>query len=686
MVLRRTGRSKLATSIVAFIACLVVASVGPAKAQEAAAKPAVAVDADKPQVESKRRSTAELLPASTRLWISMEDLRRLEKNIANTQIGKLARQDTLAPFFASFEKQLRDSLDSNGIKFGLDVASVETMEANEVAFAGVLPDVEEGVKPAPGSHGIVVLIDVSPNVLAAEDFLDDAAEKMKGRGAKLEEIEVLGAKVSKFTIEVEAAKIKRTQASFVALIDGWMLASDNQSIFANVVRRIKSKERASGILADYEPFTTVRQKTEVEGVRPDIAWYVDPLGYARFADALAEEKADMRQPKDRPLEALSKEGLDALKAAGGFVSFSTGKHDVLHRSLVYANPKKAKAAAQKRLFNLLDFAPEGSSVAEVPNWVPADAAGYATFTWDINKAFNNVGPFFDTIAGEGAFEDILNDFKEVPAFRVDIRKMVQSLGNRITVIAKTEEPIDEASEKMIVGIPLVDGVDEKWLIESIGKVVKGKVKTLGGFTTVTDDRLEPEDDQEFDLDIDDDLGLDDDEEEADEPAPRVTLFNRRIFVIRNGYLFICNDKDYLKKFLARKPSDTFAKSEDFVKMNLALAELSDSTKVRFRMFNQLAMLLKTNYEMLRTGRMAESETFMARILNQAYGQEGSNDTRDQQIDGSALPADYDKEIAPFLGHSGWVMETTDSGWRFSGAVLPKEKAKAKVAEAPESSK
>ena len=694
MLLSQMKPQKLTMFRVAlFTFCVFSMSVQCAVAQnsvDATQTPAAKGTVAPANVESERRTSAELLPTSTRLWISMEDLRRLERNVANTQMGKLARQDTLAPFFASFEKQLRDSLNSNGIKFGLDVASVEGMEAGEVAFAGVLPDVEPGVKPTPGSHGIVVLIDVSPNLVAAQDFLDAASEKMKERGAKLEQIEVLGEKVSRYTIEVRAAKISRMQYSFVSIVDGWLLASDNQSIFANIVRRIKNKEKGTGVLAGYEPFVTVQKKTKVQGVSPDLSWFVDPLGYARFADALAEEKAEMREPKDRPLEALSKEGLDALKAAGGFVSFSTGEHDVLHRSLVYANPAKAKGIAQQRLLALLDFAPQGSSVAKVPNWVPEDVAGYFSGNWAIEKAFENVAPFFDTVVGvEGSFEDTVKQIKEDPNINVDMRKMVQALGDRVTIISKSEEPIDEKSEKMILGVELKDGVDGEWLVKSIGRAVQGKVKKLVGFTTVTDDRTESGGDDDmgdFEI-IEDEFGdLEDIEDEKnEEEVARVTLFNLRIFVVRDGYLFVCNDKDFLKQFLSQNPSDKFSRSSDFKRMSLALSKFSDENLVHLRMFNRLDRMWKTNYEMLRTGRMADSETFVARLLNQAYGKEGTNnEKRQQQIDGSSLPSDYEKEIAPFLGYSGLVMETTDSGWRFSGCVLPKAKAKAVVAEAQES--
>ena len=646
-----------------------------------------------------RRLTSSLLPTSTRFWVSVEDLRRLETNISNTQIGRLSRQDTLAPFFASFETQLRDALNKNGIKFGLDIASVEQLQTGEVAIAGVLPDFGAGEKPIPGSHGIVVLIDVSPDLLAAEDFLSDAAGKMKKRGAKLEEIKVFETEVSKWTIEVKAAKVGRTQKSFITIVDGWVLASDNESIFSNVLRRIKSKEKAPGdSLSGYEPFTTVKAKTKVEGVRPDVEWFVDPLGYARFADALAEEQSDIRQPKDRPLETLSKEGLDALKAAGGFISFSTGEQDVLHRALVYANKKKAVDAAQKRLFNLLDFAPAGSSAAQPPAWVPDDAAGYFTGTWDVNKAFENLGPMFDAISNkEGMLDSVLDEMKKVPDFKVDIRKMVQSVGNRATVVAMTEEPISESSEKMIIGINLKPGVDAEWMIQSIGRATKGKVKKLAGYTAVIDDdtEVEPEEDipgldglddlDEFE-DLDDELDADEDDDE-DDVTPRITILNRRIMVIRDGVLLICNDKDYLKKFLSMKPNGKFPSSADYSRMSAQMDKLTNPRDVRFRMFNRLDRMLKTNYEMMRMGKMAESETFLARILNQVYGKKtGDPEKRKQKIDGSDLPADFEKEMAPFLGQSGWAMETTEFGWRFSGCVLAKEGGEAKVSEAAKSSK
>ena len=116
------------------IACLLLA--GAASAQEANQNAL-----DQPiAAEAARRSTSALLPDITRFWLSVEDLDQLEANLSNTQIGNLAQQDTLAPFFSSFADQIREAFNNNGIKLGIDVAAVENMLTGEVAFASILPD------------------------------------------------------------------------------------------------------------------------------------------------------------------------------------------------------------------------------------------------------------------------------------------------------------------------------------------------------------------------------------------------------------------------------------------------------------------------------------------------------------------------------------------------------------------
>jgi len=644
-------------------------------------------------VAQTRPSTESLLPASTRFWVSAGDLERLDANLAKTQLGTLASRDSLKPFFASFEGQVRDALDRNGVKFGIDLESVRKLKTGEVAIAGVLPAFPLGARPTAGSHGVVVLFDVSKGAAEADAFIEEATKRMLERNAKQEKLEINGTSVSKWTVEVANPRVNHTQNSWVTLIDGWILASDNEAIFRGVLQRIKSKKEATADdLGGSVVFKSIQAQTAVKGVTPDIRWHVDPIGYARLADALAEEKKGVKVLKDRPLEVLSKEGLDAIKAVGGFVSFATAEHDMLHRTLVYTEKGKALDAAKKRLLSMLDFSPKGHNVETMPGWVPVDAGSYFAITWDVQRAWAGVGHFVDAFQEPGVWQGILDNMKENPKFRVDLNRIVASFGKRATVITETTEPISESSEKMLIGVELAEGVDGKWLLDSMRRAVGGKMKKLAGFDYVIDVRddseaeLDPgikiEIDEEFEDDLEDDLDdddefeddeLDDDDGDAEPEKLKVTLFNRRFYAIRGNTFFICNDKDYLKEILVAKSTKKFAESADVTQMKTALMKLTDTSKVRFRMYTRLDKILKTNYEMMRLGKMAESETFMARLLNQVYGKKAKpEDKREQQIDASKLPSDFEKEIAPFLGLSGWAMEGTDSGWKFSGCVLKRE--------------
>ena len=644
------------------------------------------VVAPEPAAAKQRASSASLLPTSTRFWVSADDLSRLQANLAKTELGKLAAKKTLTPFFDSFRKQVRDGLNRNGVKFGLDLDSVEKLKAGEIAIAGVLPEIPPGGKAVRGSHGIVVLIDVTADLTNATELFERASKKMIKRGGKQEKLQINGTDVTKWSFEVVNAKLKRTQNSWIAICEDWILASDNETIFRDVLSRVKAKKEKPSNLAASVPYQEIKKQTAVSGVAPDLEWFVDPIGYSRLADALARESMDVPELQKRPLETLSREGLDALKAVGGFVSFATTEHDVLHRTMVYVERKKSLDAAQRRLLNMLDFSPAGRNAEDVPNWVPENIGSYFAATWNVQKAWKELGHFVDLFQGEGTMAGLKKEMKVNPRFKVDLDGMFSMIGKRATVITAATEPITESSEKMLIGIELNEGIDGKLLIDQIKRMVEGKMKKLAGFDYVIDDRVEEAEKDPYKIEIEDefpdeefpDEGDDEfpeDDDTAKEFQPRVTLFNRRFFVIRDNTLFVCNDKEYLKKILLSKPSTDFAKSSDVKRLKDALAKLTDSKRVRFRMHSRLDKILKTNYEMMRTGKMAESETFIARILNQVYGKKAKPDEkREQQIDGSKLPANFETEIAPYLGLSGWAMEVAESGWKFSGCVVSREPA------------
>ena len=84
--------------------------------------------------------------------------------------------------------------------------------------------------------------------------------------------------------------------------------------------------------------------------------------------------------------------------------------------------------------------------------------------------------------------------------------------------------------------------------------------------------------------------------------------------------------------------------------------------------------------MIRQGKMGASQTVLARLLNQAFTPPNANNVepRDQKIDGSKLPEDYEV-VARYMGPSGWVMETTKDGWLATGCVLKKKSPRETIA-------
>ena len=125
---------------------------------------------------------------------------------------------------------------------------------------------------------------------------------------------------------------------------------------------------------------------------------------------------------------------------------------------------------------------------------------------------------------------------------------------------------------------------------------------------------------------------------------------------------------------------------DYSRVKEALAELSTPEKISLRHFGRVDNTVRANYEMLRQGKMAQSKTAMARILNHVMTPEENLEDqipRDQKVDGSKLPEDFDKHVAPYLGPMGWVIETDTEGWRLTGIML-KKKPLSEVVQRPQS--
>ena len=629
---------------------------------------AVAQEAENPP---KKITSELLLPANTKAWISIPDIDSLDEDFLKTQIGALTQEESLKPFFDSAKTQFRELLKAHNLRLGVKMDNVRDIQSGEICLAGITSDIKG--KPGAlgrGSHGMVFLVDVNKTEEAAKDLLKNIEKEMVARGAvRQDSSEIHGAKINKWKLKNK--RLKKPKFAFQTISNGWLLASDNENIFREVLRRLAffDQIKPNESLKSQTAFKNVAENTKFHELNapPHVRWFVDPFGYVELANAIADEEQEFKQRRNDWMGVLKKVGFDSIQGAGGSVAFHVEEHEILHRSYVYM-PKGDKALEKQSVRGLFDFENKNQATLIPPAFVPNDSSGFFAGTWDMAKALKNVGRVFDAfLKDEGAFENIVKEL--ALQMEVDVKEVMKKFANEIIVVAESQQPVSEDSERIMFAIK-ING-DAEFVFKNVQKAFPDSREIkIAGFNALRIDAEEVVDplDDPFGQP---DFGDDDDEEEEEEEA-QLHLLKKKIVVIKDNYLFLANDEQYLADVLLKKHQTELRNARDFARVTKALAKLSQQDRVSFRQFARTDRVLRTNYEMIRQGKMGASQTFLARLLNKAFSKQNANDDgpRAQKIKGAKLPEDYEK-IARYLGPSGWVMETTEDGWLATGCVLKK---------------
>ena len=76
------------------------------------------------------------------------------------------------------------------------------------------------------------------------------------------------------------------------------------------------------------------------------------------------------------------------------------------------------------------------------------------------------------------------------------------------------------------------------------------------------------------------------------------------------------------------------------------------------------------YELIRAGRMPESETMLGKLLNSLLGEGKEGVPRAQRIDGSKLP-DFEA-VRRYFGPAGGTFTSEADGWFVTGVFMTKD--------------
>ena len=638
-------------------------------------------DQDAVDDASTSLSSKILLPASTRAWVSIPDYSVLESHFKETQIGTLVESETVKPFFDELKEQWKKMLDERNVRIGLSADEIFEIRVGEIAIAGVFQDLEGG-QPARGSHGLVLLVEVTNNEAKVIEMLDRVNQRLvEEKDAVVETVDIFGISVRKVAVQ-NLKRIRHSRFTFQGMANGWLLVADNEEIFRDILRRLVAPKAIDQqtTFAAQSAFQKTMSETELFGASAQFSWFVDPFGYLQLAQKIQEEDQEIRQRQEDWASILKDAGLDAIEGVGGNMALKVdvdgNECESISRIFVSA-PRDNLTEKQRRIFDLLDFTDRKPGAIEPNDLVSNESSGFFGGSWNFLKLLNSVGFIYDAISKqEGDFERMLEDFKTEPDFQVDIRRMVGMVDDQIFLFSEIGRPISLDSEQMAIGFPLKEKANVDLLMRSIKRAAKGSTEiNLAGFAVIEiDSTYESEMDFEDDLSIKG-LGFEDDFlEDPQDTEKKFSMFEKRYIASHQGVLLLTNNKDYLRKLLTNVSSEKLRDAADFQRIKQTLAGFTNPEKVSFLRFSRLDRSIETNYQMFRSGQMVNSQTLIAKILNQLFESEQEQDSpvqREQKVDGSKLPENFDIHIAPFLGPAGWVTEAEDDGWRITGCTLAK---------------
>jgi len=595
-----------------------------------------------------------LFPSTTRGFLAVRNVQELREHFEKTQIGQLLKDPALQPFVEDLRQQIQERLSGSREQLGITAEDVAQIATGEVAVGVIHKEGEE-------EAGLAAVITITGERQKAQDLINRIVDDVKKRGGSTEKITIRGEEVLAITMP------KRPDGTtggkvFCCLQNDLLITASNQAAIESILTLQKQKGNS---LTEVKGFSAIMDRCRrdlPDGEEPQIRWFVDPFGYAEaIRTTIPPERRKQRRLQ---LERLKAAGFSVFQGIGGFVSFSTEGFELIHRTFVYAPPPREKSA------KMFDF-PNGEAF-QVPKFIPRDLATIGMGYCNLLTGFDNIGPVFDQVIGEGeegVWDEVLAGLKDDPQGpQIDLRnELFAHFGEKVAIFTAYRLPITTTSERILIAIEVKD---EQATEKGIAKVFandkhfrerehKGKVIW---------ERKPPETRAVPRIELGGVPGLAQPEpSESEETEP---LFPNTSVTVHQGYLLIASHFDYLTEILdLQSERETIVRNPDFLEVMETIEKLGGK-KACWRGFSLTDEEYRPTYELIRQGKMPESETMLGRILNTIFAPPEKGALRKQRIDGSKLP-DYEV-VRRHLGPAGVFAVTENDGWFIKGFTLPKK--------------
>lgn len=605
-----------------------------------------------------------LLPASTVAYVSVADPDDLEARWHRTQFGQFAEDPSLDPFFAHLRERIPERLGDMQSRVGIGLDDLQGVAAGELAWAIVARQ--------QGRAASVLLLDTTGNDQQRNDLIAKVDEYLMDRDSEKSTSETGDITITSYQVPAdETVEDSQPHTAAYFVHDGLLCVADHHGLVTELAGRLTGEAVADtvGALEEYRNVMAKCQEA-ADGVQPDIRWFAQPFP---LVDAMRTIRPRVTEGEDRLVQ-LREQGFDAVRGVGGWVNVAYDeRHDFIHRTAIYAPPVEGATEGNKYRLGMNIFKLPNSNALAPHNWTPRMIARYTTINVDLLHAFDNLDTLFDTIVAgyEGAFETAMDRFKNDPfGPGIDFRnEIVAGLGTRVSLMTDYTLPIDTDSERFLVAIE-VKAERAETLRVAIGKYLEkdGYVQKEVAGREIWE--FKPVEDEDLDVGLGDG-GLFPEAAEDPEPAEQ-RLLTRSAVCVSDGHLFIASDVEFLRlAFQQAAQNEALDESFDYLAVEASLARLAPGERCSWS-FTRLDETIRPTYELLREGRLPESETFFGRLLNELLTtpqQQRNQLLREQRLDGSELPT---FELARrYFGPSGRSVRSDEDGWMITGVLLNK---------------
>ncbi len=634
------------------------------------------------------RPSETLLPKETVGFLAISNVDTLDAQWKKTQIGQLIESPVMRPFRKDLRRQMQEHWSGLRERFGIALDDLQGVPGGEVGAAMI--------EPKPGQAATALLIDVTGHLAQAHALVAKGTGNLLKGGAKQSALKIDGVVVDVFELppsseeQLPAADSRSAPAedktpapaaapaavpagepdrAVYALVGNLLVIADNLDVVRGILGRVA--DGAAGSLAGVRGFAAVMKRCAADAGPPgshQVRWFIFPLGYAEAARAAT--LPEKRHRGKTVVEIIRHQGFGGIEGVGGVIDLAADGCQVLHRTAIFAPPPFVKSMKMLKLPNAENFTPQP--------WVPRDVATYTTLYVDIVTVFDNFGLLFGEVAGEGdpdAWPDVLKQMKTDPnGPHIDLRKeLILNLGQRVTLMTDYLLPITTSSERLLIAI---ETKDEKAVAKAVEKCLKNdptvRRKVIDGHIIWELIEEAPPAVPSISLGEIPSLGKKEEGpapgEEGEGESKEPHFLPHRAVTVAHGQLLIASHLDFLLKVLKPIPKgDSLAESPEYKGLDAAVRQFG-MTKRCAGEFSRVDQVVRPTYELIRQGKMPESESILGRALNTLSGAGKKGVPRLQQINGKNLP-DY-KVVAPTLGLGGMGAVSEPEGWFIKGFLLP----------------